>query len=205
MQQHYKGSTSTSPRVARLCQIREASPRCTEKITNPKKIYASSHGLIVRPVQSTIPVSSDSQSHPSTLYHLPGELVSISSVLLSALACTWNDSPISFRIACGKISSADSAPRASNSDFSTVEGNSPLSSTFTSSGGIDQRNTVRKMCFSSSTGSPTPVSIRISRVSRSCSSHSVSMQVSSGRDFSSRVPFKYLDTILGTCQFCKCW
>ena len=38
------------------------------------------------------------------------------AVLVSALACIRNDSPISFRIACAKINSADSAPRAYISD-----------------------------------------------------------------------------------------
>ena len=38
------------------------------------------------------------------------------AVLLSALACIRNDSPISFRKACSKINSADSAPRAYSSD-----------------------------------------------------------------------------------------
>ena len=36
-------------------------------------------------------------------------------MLLSALACIRNDSPISFRIACAKINSADSAPNAYSS------------------------------------------------------------------------------------------
>ena len=51
------------------------------------------------------------------------------AVMLSALACVRNDSPISFRIACAKINSADSAPRAYISD--SAGRNSPLSSTFT--------------------------------------------------------------------------
>ena len=34
------------------------------------------------------------------------------AVLLSALACIGNGSPISFSMACAKINSADSAPRA---------------------------------------------------------------------------------------------
>ena len=38
------------------------------------------------------------------------------AVLLSALACIRNDSPISFSMACTKINSADSAPRANISD-----------------------------------------------------------------------------------------
>ena len=57
-------------------------PRCTEKIP---KIYACSHVSIVRLVQSTIPVSSDSCGHSSPLYHLPGELVSISSVPIPSI------------------------------------------------------------------------------------------------------------------------
>ena len=38
------------------------------------------------------------------------------AVLLSALECIRNDSPISSRIACAKINSADSAPKAYSSD-----------------------------------------------------------------------------------------
>ena len=52
------------------------------------------------------------------------------AVLLSALACIRNDSQISFRKACAKINSADSAPRAYISD-SPLDKASPLSSTFT--------------------------------------------------------------------------
>ena len=45
VQQHYMGSTSTPPRVARLCQIREASLVALRKNS---KIYACSHVSIVR-------------------------------------------------------------------------------------------------------------------------------------------------------------
>ena len=82
MQQHYKGSTSTPPRVARLCQIREASLVALRKFL---QIYACSHVSIVRLVQPTIPVSSDSHSYSSPLYHLPGELVSITSVPIPSI------------------------------------------------------------------------------------------------------------------------
>ena len=51
MQQHYKGSTSTPPRVARLCQIREASLVALRKLP---KIYACSHVSIIRLVRFTI-------------------------------------------------------------------------------------------------------------------------------------------------------
>ena len=77
VQQHYKGSTSTPPRVARLCQIREASLVALRKFP---KIYACSHVSIVRLVQSTILVSRDFHSHSSPLYHLASQLVSFSSV-----------------------------------------------------------------------------------------------------------------------------
>ena len=77
-----QGSTSTLLRVARLCQIRDASLVALKKFS---KIYACSHVSIVRLVQSTIPVSSDSRSHSSPLYHLPGELVSISSVPMPSI------------------------------------------------------------------------------------------------------------------------
>ena len=47
---------------------------------------------------------------------VPSFVVAARAVLLSALACTRNVSPISFRMASVKINSADSAPRAHNSD-----------------------------------------------------------------------------------------
>ena len=57
------------------------------------KIYACSHVSVIRLVQSTIPVSSDSHSHASPLYHLPGELVSISSVSIPSIDLNlWNRS-----------------------------------------------------------------------------------------------------------------
>ena len=69
VQEHYKGSTSTPPRVARLCQIREAFLVALRKFQ--KKIHACSHVSIVRLVQSTILVSRDLHRHSSLLYHLP--------------------------------------------------------------------------------------------------------------------------------------
>ena len=84
------GSTSTPPRVARLCQIREAS---LVGLKNCLQIYACSHVSIVRLVQSIILVSSDFHSHSSPLYHLPGELVSISSVPIPSIDLNlWNRS-----------------------------------------------------------------------------------------------------------------
>ena len=88
VQQHYTGSTSTPPRVARLCQIREAS---LVALKNFQKIYACSHVSIVRLVQSIILVSRDCHSHSSPLYHLPGELVSLSSVPMPSIDLNlWN-------------------------------------------------------------------------------------------------------------------
>ena len=104
VQQHYKGSTSTPPRVARLCQIRESSLVALTKIP---KIHACSHVSIAPLVQSTIPVSSDSNSHSSPLYHLPGELHSLSSVPIPSIDLNlWNRSrPSAFvPIALGFIS-----------------------------------------------------------------------------------------------------
>ena len=51
VQQHYTGSTSTPPRVARLCQIRGASLVALRKI---HKIDACSHVSIIRLVRFTI-------------------------------------------------------------------------------------------------------------------------------------------------------
>ena len=70
-------------------------------------------------------------------------------MLLSALACIRNDSPIFFSMACAKINSADSAPRAyiSDSTLDTATVPCPRHSLVKRN---DQRNTVCKMCFSSS-------------------------------------------------------
>ena len=88
VQQHYKGSTSTPPRVARLCQIREASLVALRKF---QEIYACSHVSIVRLDQSIILVSRDFHCQSSPLYHLPGELVSISSVPMPSIDLNlWN-------------------------------------------------------------------------------------------------------------------
>ena len=76
------------------------------------------------------------------------------AVLLFALACIRNDSPISFNMACAKIDSADSAPRAYISDSPLNKATVPCPRH--SSREIDQRN----------------------------------------KRFSSRVPFKYLNTFL---------
>ena len=69
------------------------------------------------------------------------------AVLLSALACSRNGIPISSRIVCGTINSADSDPKACSSD-------SPLdkATVIRSSEDINQRNTECKMCSSSSPG-----------------------------------------------------
>ena len=83
MQQHYKGSTSTLPRVSRLRQIREASLVALRKNS---QIYACSHVSIVRLVQSIIFVSRDFHSHSSPLYHLQSELVSHCCCLLSRVS-----------------------------------------------------------------------------------------------------------------------
>ena len=66
-------------------------PRCTEIFF--LQFYACSHVSIIRLVQSTIPVSSDLYCHSSPLYHLPGELVSLSSVPIPNIDLNlWNRS-----------------------------------------------------------------------------------------------------------------
>ena len=58
-----------------------------------KKIYACSRVSIIRLVHSTIPVSSDSQSHSLPLFHLPDGLVSISCVSIRGIDLNlWNRS-----------------------------------------------------------------------------------------------------------------
>ena len=66
-------------------------PRCTEKIF--KNLRVCSHMSIVRLVQSIIHVSRDFHCHSSPLYHLPGELVSLSSVPMASIDLNlWNRS-----------------------------------------------------------------------------------------------------------------
>ena len=62
-----------------------------------------------------------------------------------------NGSPISFSMACAKINSADSAPRAYISDSPLDKATVPVLDIH-SSREIDQRNTECKMCSSSSLG-----------------------------------------------------
>ena len=72
--------------VPRLCQAQSlvALRKCST-------IYACSHVSIVRLVQSIILVSRDFHSHSSPLYHLPGELVSLSSVPMPSIDLNlWN-------------------------------------------------------------------------------------------------------------------
>ena len=114
----------------------------------------------------------------------PVFVATASAVLLSALACIRNDSPISFRIACAKINSADSAPRAYSSVPPLDKATVPLSSAFTRQKKIDQSNKSGRCGFSSS----------LCHRPRSASEYPVtcfqgivqgirfSLQVSSGRD-----------------------
>ena len=88
VQQHYTGSTSTPPRVARLCQIREASLVALRKIS---KIYACSHVSIVRLVQSIILVSRDFTVIRRHCTICQVHLVSLSSVPMPSIDLNlWN-------------------------------------------------------------------------------------------------------------------
>ena len=89
------------------------------------------------------------------------------AVLLSALACTKNDSPFSFMEACAKINSADSAPNAYRSDSPLDKATVPCPR-HSLVRKNDQCNAEYKMRFSSSLVHQP--------------SHSVSMQVLSSRD-----------------------
>ena len=69
VQQHYTGSTSTPPRVARLCQIREASLVALRKNS---QIYACSHVSTVRlvhPSYSHLEISTITRRH-CTICHV---------------------------------------------------------------------------------------------------------------------------------------
>ena len=81
VQQHYTGSTSTPPRVARLCQIREASLLALKKFHN---IYGCPHVPIVRLVPFTVRSACNSSCHSFPSCQLPGELVSLSLVTIQA-------------------------------------------------------------------------------------------------------------------------
>ena len=66
-------------------------PRCTEKISHYLRLLHMCRSF--DSTKSTIPVSSDSHSYPSPLYHLPGELVSVSSVPIPSIDLhLWNRS-----------------------------------------------------------------------------------------------------------------
>ena len=90
MQQHYTGSTSTPPRVARLCQIREALLVALRKISKILRLLTCiDHST--RPTNKL--VSRDFHCHSSPVYHLPGELVSLSSVPMPSIDLNlWNRS-----------------------------------------------------------------------------------------------------------------
>ena len=104
------------------------------------------------------------------------------AVLLSALACIRNDSPISFSIACAKSTQLTVHQEHTFLILHCTRQQYPVLDIH-SSREIDQRNAEYKMCFSSSLGHRPSQHQNIPWcVSRSCSSHSVSMQVSSGRD-----------------------
>ena len=256
VQQHYKGSTSTPPRVARLCQIREASLVALRKFP---KIYACSHVSIIRLVQSIILVSRGlywlwksfvatvpfakwtrlaqlsthakhwSQSVESltsqrfrsnvTRIHInskswmnknlvwmcfilrlaPCFVTTAHAVLLSALACIRNDSPISFRIACANINSADSAPNAYSSD-------SPLDkATFTRQEKLINETQCARCAFPRDwfTG---PVSVSMSRDVFQGLVQVIRFQCRYGqKEIQFTCSFQISQHFLGTCQICKCW
>ena len=117
------------------------------------------------------------------------------AVLLSALACIRNDSPISFSMACAKINSADSGPRAYIFCFSAGQGNSPLSSTFTRQEKLINITQSTRCAFPRH-WITSPVSVRISRdafqalvqvIRFQCRYRQVEIQLSC---------FKYLNTFL---------
>ena len=88
VQQHYTGSTNTPPRVARLCQIREAP------LVELRKICANLR-MLTCVDRSTRPIHHTRiqrfPHHSSPLYHLPGELVSLSSVPMPSIDLNrWN-------------------------------------------------------------------------------------------------------------------
>ena len=127
------------------------------------------------------------------------------AVLLSALACIRNDSPISFSMACAKINSADSAPRAYISDSPLDKATVPLSSTFTRQEKLTNV-TQSARCVFPRHWVTSPVSIRISRnvfqgivqvVRFQCRYRQVEIQFSCS--------FQISQHFLGTCQICKCW
>ena len=78
VQQHYKGSTSTPPRVARLCQIREASLVALRKFPKNLRLLTWVKKFDLSNPPYFYPMNLQSFSSP--LYHLQGELVSLSSV-----------------------------------------------------------------------------------------------------------------------------
>ena len=266
MQLYYTASTTTPPRVARLCQVRLAPLvslrkfykstlaqlcRSFDSSTSPYPLFVTP--LVTRFHRTTCQVSSSQPAlfpyHASTsvcrIAHVPAPsfrfvrihisldcghrqhfpkyqiLNEISylfhlatralfrcncacSVLLSALACIRNDSPISFRMACTKINSADSAPNAYSSDSSLAKATVSFSSTFNRQGKLIHV-TQGTRCALPCHRVTSPVSIRISRdvfqgltqvIRFQCRYRQVEFQVSCSFQVSQR--------FLGSCQICKC-
>ena len=126
------------------------------------------------------------------------------AVLLSALACVRNDSHISFRMACAKINSADSAPRAYSSD-------SPLDKATVTCPRHSRQEKLINVTQSARCAFPrhwitSPVSVRITRdvvqglvqvIRFQCRYRQIEIQF--------LCSFQISQHFLGTCQICKCW
>ena len=136
----------------------------------------------------------------------PRFVASARAVLLSALACIRNDSPISFRIACAKSTQLTVHPKHTVLILRWTRQKFPVLD-IRSSGDIGQRNTENKTCFSSSLGHQ-PVSIR---VSRDLFQGLVQINWFQYAYFQEEIQFKCSFQIqisqcfLGTCQVWKCW
>ena len=126
------------------------------------------------------------------------------AVLLSALACIRNDSPSSFRIACAKINSADSAPRAYSSDSPLDKATVPCPRHSLVKEKLINVTQCARCAFPRHwvTG---PISVRISRdvfqglvqvIWFQCRYRQIEIQFTCS--------FQISQHFLGTCQICKC-
>ena len=131
----------------------------------------------------------------------PCFVASARAVLLSALTCSRNDSPISFRIACAKINSADSAPRAYSSDSSLDKAAVPCTRHSRQEKLINVTQNTR--CAFPRHWVTRPVSIRdvfqslVRVVCFQCMYRQVEIQFTCSCQISQH--------FLGTRQICKCW
>ena len=121
------------------------------------------------------------------------------------LSCvSGNDSPISFKMACAKINSADSAPRAYNSDSPLDKATVPCPRHFARQEKLSHV-TQGTRCALSSHRVTSPVSMKISRDVFQVLAQVVWFPTRYRQEgFQVACSFQVSQRFLGTCQICKC-